>query len=84
VYVCLCHAATTRDIDAAIDDGATTVEEIGDACGAGTGCGACVGDIEARLACAAAREQISVGTIHCSRSVVPVRLKVLTEPRRAA
>ena len=36
-------------VDAIIDDGARTVEEISRRCGAGTGCGACVEDIRERL-----------------------------------
>ena len=41
MYVCLCKVASDTDVKAAIADGARTVEEVGDACGAGTGCGAC-------------------------------------------
>jgi bacterioferritin-associated ferredoxin len=41
VLVCLCYPKSDREIDAVIDDGAQTVQEIGQRCGAGTGCGAC-------------------------------------------
>ena len=41
MYVCLCKAASDKDVKAAIADGARTVDEVGAACGAGTGCGAC-------------------------------------------
>ena len=41
VYVCLCKAASDTAVKTAIAEGARTVEEVGDACGAGTGCGAC-------------------------------------------
>jgi bacterioferritin-associated ferredoxin len=41
VIVCLCKVATDRDIADAIQEGAGTVDEIGDRCGAGTGCGSC-------------------------------------------
>src|SRR5262245_5392792 len=50
VLVCLCHPTSDRDLDAVIDDGARTVQEIGERCGAGTGCGACVGELRDRLA----------------------------------
>jgi bacterioferritin-associated ferredoxin len=50
VIVCLCHGVRDRDIDEVIDRGAATVDEIGSMCGAGTGCGACVGDLEDKLA----------------------------------
>jgi len=49
VIVCFCHPASDRDIDAHIDDGARTVEEIGRRCGAGTGCGTCVDELRQRL-----------------------------------
>jgi len=49
MLVCLCHPSSDRAIDAVIDDGARTVEEIGQRCGAGTGCGACVDDLRERL-----------------------------------
>jgi len=50
MLVCLCHPTTDRDLDAAIDDGARTVQDIARRCGAGTGCGGCVGEIRDRLA----------------------------------
>jgi bacterioferritin-associated ferredoxin len=48
--VCLCYPRSDRDIDAVIDEGAQSVEEIGRKCGAGTGCGACVDELRDRLA----------------------------------
>ncbi|WP_095982980.1 (2Fe-2S)-binding protein [Melittangium boletus] len=41
MIVCLCRAVSDRTIRARIAEGARTVEELGDACGAGTGCGGC-------------------------------------------
>jgi len=49
VLVCICHPTSDRDLDAVIDDGARTVAEIGQRCGAGTGCGACVEELRDRL-----------------------------------
>jgi bacterioferritin-associated ferredoxin len=49
MIVCLCHPTSDRDVDAIIDDGARTVEEIGERCGAGTGCGACLVELRERL-----------------------------------
>ncbi len=49
MIVCLCHPTSDRDVDAMIDDGARTVEEISRRCGAGTGCGACLGELRERL-----------------------------------
>jgi bacterioferritin-associated ferredoxin len=50
MIVCMCHPTTDRDVDAAIDDGARTVQDIARRCGAGTGCGGCVEDLRDRLA----------------------------------
>jgi bacterioferritin-associated ferredoxin len=50
VLVCICHPTSERDLDAVIDDGARTVQEVGQRCGAGTGCGACLEDLRGRLA----------------------------------
>jgi bacterioferritin-associated ferredoxin len=50
VIVCSCFPASDRDIDALIDDGARTVEEIQRKCGAGTGCGSCMTELRERLA----------------------------------
>jgi len=49
MIVCMCHPTSDRDVDAIIDDGARTVEEISRRCGAGTGCGACVEELRERL-----------------------------------
>ncbi len=52
MIVCLCYGKSERDVDAVIRDGAESVEAVGDRCGAGTGCGACVEEIAQRLGCA--------------------------------
>ena len=49
MIVCLCAAVTERDLDKVIEDGASTVEEIGRRCGAGTGCGTCLAELRERL-----------------------------------
>lgn len=41
MYICHCLAVTDRSIRVAIESGARHVDEIGDLCGAGTGCGGC-------------------------------------------
>jgi bacterioferritin-associated ferredoxin len=48
MYVCVCARVRECDLRAAIRCGARTEEAVGDACGAGTGCGTCldrVGDL---------------------------------------
>ena len=48
MYVCICARVRECELRAAIRAGARTEEAVGDACGAGTGCGSCldrVGDL---------------------------------------
>jgi len=42
VYVCICSRVRECELRAAIRAGARTEESVGDACGAGTGCGTCL------------------------------------------
>ncbi|HEU0032461.1 MAG TPA: (2Fe-2S)-binding protein [Kofleriaceae bacterium] len=63
MLVCICHPTSDRDLEAVIDDGARTVQEIGRRCGAGTGCGACVDELRDRLA--------AKGVNACSRDCAP-------------
>ncbi len=39
--VCLCNRVSDRRVRRCVDAGADTVEQVGDACGAGTTCGGC-------------------------------------------
>jgi bacterioferritin-associated ferredoxin len=48
MYICLCRGITDRDIHKAIREGATTVDDLEQQLGAGTGCGGCR-DYTARL-----------------------------------
>ena len=61
MIVCLCEAVSHRVIDAAIDEGASNVRDVGRRCGAGTGCGMCKVDIKARLE--ATREGLTAFTV---------------------
>ena len=45
MWVCLCEAVTSGSILEAIEAGARTVREIGEANGAGTACGRCARNI---------------------------------------
>jgi bacterioferritin-associated ferredoxin len=52
MLVCHCHALTDRDIRRAIrTTGACNVAEVGDHCGAATGCGGCYELVEEIVAC---------------------------------
>lgn len=42
MYACICLGITESEVVETIQDGAATEEEVGERCGAGTGCGACV------------------------------------------
>jgi bacterioferritin-associated ferredoxin len=42
MYVCICARVRERDLRTAIKLGARSEETVGDACGAGTGCGTCL------------------------------------------
>jgi bacterioferritin-associated ferredoxin len=41
MIVCLCHVVSDRTIRARISEGARSVDDIGQTCMAGTGCGGC-------------------------------------------
>ena len=41
MYVCICWAVTEAQVRRCIAEGASTVEDVGDRCAAGTGCGSC-------------------------------------------
>lgn len=48
MYVCICARVRECDVRVAIRCGARSEESVGDACGAGTGCGSClerIGDL---------------------------------------
>ena len=46
MYVCLCADKVESEIHAAIDRGATTMEELMDELDVGTGCGTCRGMLQ--------------------------------------
>jgi bacterioferritin-associated ferredoxin len=46
MFVCICRAVSQSRIRAAIDAGATSVDEVEACCGAGGDCGACREEIE--------------------------------------
>lgn len=46
MIVCACKGVRCSRVRAVIGDGATTVDSVGAACGAGTDCGSCRGMIE--------------------------------------
>ncbi|RCW45045.1 bacterioferritin-associated ferredoxin [Halopolyspora algeriensis] len=61
MYACICAAITTTQVRASILAGALTVDEIGEHCGAGTGCGSCVKRLGRMLEEAESRGEASPG-----------------------
>jgi bacterioferritin-associated ferredoxin len=49
VLICICLDVSQREVLAAIQDGAGTVEAVSERCGAGGGCGSCCDTIECML-----------------------------------
>ncbi len=41
MFACICAATTESEVRECVHRGAGSVDEIGDACGAGAGCGSC-------------------------------------------
>ncbi|MDF3070526.1 MAG: domain protein (2Fe-2S)-binding domain protein [Polyangiaceae bacterium] len=41
MIVCHCHGVTDREIRACVQNGARSLGDVGDHCGASTGCGGC-------------------------------------------
>lgn len=46
MYVCICARVRECELRAAIRAGARTEDAVGEACGAGTGCGTCLDRVE--------------------------------------
>jgi bacterioferritin-associated ferredoxin len=62
MYVCVCHAVTENEVNAEVALGAHSVAEIGERCGAGTGCGMCHEKLRALLPIPAVPcDRVSVG-----------------------
>ena len=59
VYVCICAGVADTEVRSCIARGATTIEAVGDACGAGTGCGSCHDHIDVFLTAAHAPSDLA-------------------------
>ncbi len=58
MFACICAAATESEVRTCVYHGARTVDEIGDACGAGAGCGSCRERLGTLLATTAAPSEL--------------------------
>ncbi|MBP3889281.1 MAG: (2Fe-2S)-binding protein [Cellulosilyticum sp.] len=61
--ICMCKQVDYITIRKAMVEGARTVEEIKEMTGAGTGCGRCIGEIEAILASVCGCKQTSLADV---------------------
>ena len=49
MYSCICRAVSSTTVREVIAEGARTVRQVADACGAGTDCGRCAAHVRALL-----------------------------------
>jgi bacterioferritin-associated ferredoxin len=71
VYVCICYAVTDNEVNAEIALGARSVEDVGDRCDAGTGCGSCHDKIDTLLVAAARRRLVGCCGSGCGAFCTP-------------
>jgi len=85
MFVCLCHVTTDSEVRRVIDRGATTVDDVGEMTGAGTGCGACRGQIHDMLEAAGRGcERAGSACADCPRPRISVALALTRDSREAA
>ncbi|MBC3192032.1 (2Fe-2S)-binding protein [Pseudonocardia sp. C8] len=58
MFACICAAVTEVEVRDCVRAGARCVDSIGDACGAGTGCGSCHDRLQTLLLTTAPGEQV--------------------------
>jgi bacterioferritin-associated ferredoxin len=58
VYACICHAVPVSAVAACIENGADDLATVGEATGAGTGCGGCLDRICELLRAARAEREL--------------------------
>jgi bacterioferritin-associated ferredoxin len=79
MLLCHCEVVTDTEIRGEIAAGAFDADAVGDACGAGTGCGGCVPEIE-RL-CGEARSAVDQArrVLDGAAAGLPTRIPTLSE-----
>ena len=88
MYVCICEGVTEDQVRTAVRGGARTIEDVGDACGAGTGCGSCHDQIDVFLLAADARLRATLRRVGRLTRPLPDRalrthnVDVRNDPRR--
>ena len=68
MVLCICQAVTDRQIDAAIEAGARSLDDVAVRCGAGSDCGCCREAIEERLSSGSQRPCAN-GCKDCPRGI---------------
>ena len=63
MYVCICARVRDCEVREAIRGGARCEETVGDACGAGTGCGTCLDRISDLIDEASARDSDTLAVV---------------------
>jgi len=63
MYACVCFCVTEEEVAAEVADGASTEEEVGERCGAGTSCGTCAERLGCLIA-AALRDRAPAARSH--------------------
>lgn len=79
MIICSCRAVSDREVESAIAQGASSIEAVGQLCGAGTDCGSCLEDLGERLERSCGRSCSSAAAAACSRG----NLHVLQQPPSA-
>lgn len=75
MIICICRGKSDRDVNAAIDNGATTIRDL-QRCGIGDQCGSCHSSLRVMLAAAAARDAQPVDQQPCP-ACVPAEVPAL-------
>ena len=63
MFVCICARVRESEIREVVRAGAQTEDSVGDACGAGTGCGTCLDRIAEILESSVSRRSLEPATI---------------------
>jgi bacterioferritin-associated ferredoxin len=61
MIVCICHRVSERDIDSAVAEGASSLRQLNERLGVGTGCGVCVGYVRDCLSRCRADDLVDLG-----------------------
>ena len=80
MLICICKGLSERAVHGTIRNGATTVEEIGRACGAGTDCGTCQDALEDAIADVISPRHL----VESGRQHAPLRARCQGSERDAA